>query len=324
MEFRREFTPEPFDVKIKHTDRIMLIGSCFTEQMGSKLARVKFLTHENPNGILFNPASIVKSIDSYLEEKVYRSEDLFEHNGIWGSWDHHTRFSDVNQDEALRKINSARENATAFIKQADWLILTLGSAFLYAHHDGFFVANCHKVPTDRFVKRLMKCDEITLDLYEMILRLKKANPKLKVLFTISPVRHLREGFIENNRSKSMLIQSVHQLTEMHTDVHYFPAYELVIDDLRDYRFYAEDMVHPNYQATEYVWEKFQHTCFSLEDQALIKEIHQLVLAKNHRPFNPTSHQHQSFMLKCAEKAKNLMSLHPHINLHEEMLFFTNN
>jgi hypothetical protein len=98
----------------------------------------------------------------------------------------------------------------------------------------------------------------------------------------------------------------------------------VIDDLRDYRFYAEDMVHPNYQATEYVWEKFQHACFSSEDQALIKEIHQLVLAKNHRPFNPTSHQHQSFMLKCAEKAKNLMSLHPHINLHEELLFFTNN
>jgi lysophospholipase L1-like esterase len=302
----------------------MLIGSCFTEQMGSKLARVKFLTHENPNGILFNPASIIKSIDSYLEGKVYRPEDLFEHNGIWGSWDHHTRFSDVSQDQAMRKINTAREHATAFIKQADWLILTLGSAFLYAHHDGFFVANCHKVPTDRFVKRLVTSDEITSNVNDLILRLKKENPKLKVLFTISPVRHLREGFIENNRSKSMLIQSVHQLAEMHTDVHYFPAYELVIDDLRDYRFYAEDMVHPNYQATEYVWEKFQHTCFSLEDQALIKEIHQLVLAKNHRPFNPTSHQHQSFMLKCAEKAKNLMSLHPHINLHEEMLFFTNN
>jgi lysophospholipase L1-like esterase len=324
MEFRREFTPEPFDVKIKHTDRIMLIGSCFTEQMGSKLARVKFLTHENPNGILFNPASIIKSIDSYLDEKVYRSDDLFEHNGIWGSWDHHTRFSDVNQDEALRKINSARENATAFIKQTDWLILTLGSAFLYEHNNGSFVANCHKVPTDRFVKRLMTCDEITSNVNDLILRLKKVNPKLKVLFTISPVRHLREGFVENNRSKSMLIQSVHQLTEMHNDVHYFPAYELVIDDLRDYRFYAEDMVHPNYQATEYVWEKFQQACLSLEDQALIKEIHQLVLAKNHRPFNPTSDQHKSFLLKCAEKAQKLMSLHPHINLHEELLFFTNN
>ncbi len=324
MEFRREFTPEPFDVKIRHHENIMLIGSCFTEQMGGKLSRVKFRTLENPHGILFNPASIIKSIDAYIEEKKYKQQDLFEHNGIWGSWDHHTRFSDVDPSVALQKMNHSTESAGAFLQQADWLIITLGSAFLYEHKDGFFVANCHKVPTDKFYKRLMTADEIVSDFEGMINKLKVKNPSLRILFTISPVRHLREGFVENNRSKSILIQAVHQMVESHPNVFYFPAYELVIDDLRDYRFFAEDMVHPNYQATEYVWEKFQQTCLHVEDQQIIKEITQIVLARHHKPFNPTSEQHRHFLAKCAEKAQMLMKQHPYLDLREELSFFTRN
>ena len=322
MVFRQEFQPEPLPVKLQHKHKLMLLGSCFTEQMGTKMSRVKFRTLENPHGILFNPASICKSLQTYIQNKSYLHEDLFEHEGIWGSWDHHTRFSDVSPARVLEKINESQKKAHDFIKEADWLMLTLGSAFLYEKLDGDFVANCHKVPTDKFKRRLMATEEIVSMFQQLINRLQHFNPQLKILFTISPVRHLREGFIENNRSKANLIQAVHQLIAAHQHLFYFPAYELIIDDLRDYRFFAEDMVHPNHQATAYVWEKFQQTCIEEADFALIKEMHQLDLAKKHKPFNPESSQHKLFLKKCAEKAQGLMQTHPYLDLEQELTFFS--
>ncbi len=321
MHFHLEFTPKPFEKKISLQEKIFLIGSCFTEQMGHKLSAHKFNIIDNPHGILFNPLSIAKSIDSYLQPYLYTHDDLFFHQEIWGSWDHHTRFSSVDKTLSLEKINASQQLAHRFLKESGWLIITLGSSFVYELADGSFVANCHKVPTDKFTKRMIPTEETVSVFSKMIDSLKQFNPQLHLIFTISPVRHLRDGFIENNRSKARLISAVEQLTAQYTHCHYFPAYELIIDDLRDHRFYADDLVHPNYAATNYVWEKFQPTCIEESSRVLMKELSFLHSARNHKAFNPTSTQHRHFLSVHLEKAKQLQQDHPFLNLQDEIVFF---
>ncbi len=321
MDFHLEFTPKPFDVKINHQQHLLLIGSCFTEQIGTKLINHKFSVLDNPNGILFNPVSICKSISSYINNKQYSEADLFYQNERWNSWGHHSRFSKPDAVECLKGINQSQSKANTFLKDADWLLITLGSAFVYELENKEVVANCHKVPTDKFVKQLLPVEEVFTGLQQMVEITKAFNPDINVIFTISPVRHLRDGFVENNRSKARLIQAVHQLTENNTDCFYFPAYELIIDDLRDYRFFAEDMVHPNYAATNYVWEKFIATCIDESSQQLMKELAVIVAAKNHKPFNPTSEQHKKFLQTNLEKVKKMQQQFPYLNLTEEENFF---
>ena len=321
MNFHLEFSPKPFEVKIKHQHKLLLIGSCFTEQIGTKLANHKFSVLDNPNGILFNPASITKSISSYINNKQYSEADLFYQNECWNSWEHHSRFSNPDKETCLNGINASQTIAHHFLNEADWLLITLGSAFVYQLDNDEVVANCHKVPTDKFVKRLLSVTEVFSDLDRMVAEVKAFNPNLKIIFTISPVRHLRDGFVENNRSKATLIQAVHLLIEKNANSFYFPAYELIIDDLRDYRFFAEDMVHPNYAATNYVWEKFIAACIDESSQKLMKEIAVIAAAKNHKPFNPTSDQHKKFLQKNLEKVKQMQKEFPYLKLDEEKTFF---
>lgn len=327
MQFRSEFTPKPFPVKLKLSDSLLLVGSCFTEQIGKKLAAHKFKTIENPNGILFNPVSIAKAIKSYTNEIIFKEADLFFFNELWASREHHTRFSHPEKLQALHNINVEQKNAVDFIKTADWIFITLGSAFVYEWKDispnsnyENVAANCHKIPTDKFNRRLLQQTEIVNVLKEMKEQVFNINPTAKFIFTISPVRHLREGFIENNRSKAALIQAVHELTN---DINsfYFPAYELVIDDLRDYRFFAEDLVHPNYAATNYVWEKFVPAVINDLSQQILKEINEINAAVNHKPFNPSSTAHKEFMQINFEKVVMLSQKYPHLDLSNELLFF---
>ncbi len=327
MDFHAEFFPKAFPVKISHRNKLLLVGSCFTEQIGNKLGQQKFTVLENPNGILFNPVSISNAVISYATEKMYGENDLFYYNELWGSWQHHTKFSNIDKARALDAINHSQEKANSFIKETDWILLTLGSAFVYentiAENDDVYknvVANCHKVPADKFNRRLLDTSEIKNVLAAMMKAVKKINPAVNFIFTVSPVRHIREGFVENNRSKAALIQAVHSLVN-DVDVFYFPAYELVIDDLRDYRFYAEDMVHPNYAATNYVWEKFIATCIDEPSQQRMKEIAVIVAAKNHKAFNPTSEQHKKFLQTNFEKVQRLSQQYPYINFDEEMTSF---
>ena len=319
MDFHLEFSPKVFDTAINHRHQLMLIGSCFTEQIGNKLTQHKFRVMDNPNGILFNPVSIVKSISSYIDNKQYGEADLFYQNECWNSWEHHSRFSHPDKQLCLQQINDSQRSAHDFLKGADWLLITLGSAFVYELENASVVANCHKVPTDKFNKRLLTVDEVTVMLQQMQKQLSVFNPGLKIIFTISPVRHLREGFVENNRSKAILINAVHQITL--AGCFYFPAYELIIDDLRDYRFYAEDMVHPNYAATNYVWEKFITTCIDEPSQQLMKEIAMIVAAKNHKAFNPLSEAHKKFLQANLEKVKKLQQQFSYINFQEEENYF---
>ena len=321
MNFHLEFTPRKLPETICHPNKIFLIGSCFTENIGSKLKQYKFSVMENPNGILFNPLSIAHSISSYVKDHQYTEADLFYENECWNSWDHHSRFSHHDEARCLLGINQSQQLAHGYLRNADWLMITLGSAFVYELENSRVVANCHKVPTDKFNKRLVPAAEITEALLTTLRELFRFNPNIKVIFTISPVRHLRDGFVENNRSKAALIQAVHNVIEETGNTFYFPAYELVIDDLRDYRFYAEDMVHPNYGATNYVWEKFIATCMDDNCQQLMKEINTINAARSHTPFNPHSLQHKKFLHTHFEKIIQLNTLHPYINFEEEKRYF---
>ncbi len=319
MNFHLEFSPQIFDIAVQHKHHLFLIGSCFTEQIGNKLKQHKFRVLDNPNGILFNPISIAQSVNSYISNKQYAEADLFYENESWNSWEHHSRFSHPDQTACLRMINASQQAAHDFLKTADWLVITLGSAFVYELENKNVVANCHKVPTDKFNKKLLSSTEVVTFLQNMMAEIKVFNPFAKIIFTISPVRHLRDGFVENNRSKANLINAVHQL--LSDEVVYFPAYELIIDDLRDYRFFAEDMVHPNYSATNYVWEKFIATCIDEPSQQLMKTINEINAAASHKPFNPTSAAHKKFLQHNLEKLKKIRNQYPYIDFSAEEQYF---
>lgn len=322
MNFLTHIDIKPLPMPITYQHKIMLIGSCFTEHIGNNLQELKFQTLQNPNGILFEPISVCRSLVSYIQHQQYKQEDLFQFNELWQSWDHHSRFSSIDQQLALDQINNSQKAAHAFIKQADWLIITLGSSFVYKlKEEHRFVANCHKAPAQWFDKYLIPIDEQIATLDNTIHQLFHLNSKLKIIFTISPVRHLRDGVVENNRSKARLLETVHHLVNKFDRLFYFPAYELVIDVLRDYRFYDIDLAHPNYAATQFVLEKFSDYAFQEPTLELMKEIRQIVTAKNHKPFHPGSNQHQQFLNQHLQKAMVIAGEHPYLNLSDELEFF---
>jgi hypothetical protein len=327
VKFKLTLSAHPSTTLIAYEQKTILIGSCFTENMGAKLKYHLFETIENPHGILFNPVSVKNAISDYISNKQYAENDLFLLNDVWNSWHHHSRFSGITKEEALDKINNSIKEAHHFLKSAHHLIITLGSAWLYTLNEnapannGLVVANNHKAPSNWFTKRLMKSQELLGDLNALVETLQNFNPSLQIIFTISPVRHLREGLVENNRSKAVLIQAVHELIETKTNVEYFPAYEYVIDDLRDYRFYAEDLVHPNYAATNYVWEKFIETYFAIETQLVMKQVAEMQLALHHKPFFAGSTEHQKFIHSCIEKSTALMANHPYLSLQNHIQAF---
>ena len=321
MELRRELFIKEFSEQLELGEKIMLSGSCFTEHLGERFIQNHFPVLQNPNGIIFNPVSICKSITSYISNKKYSREDIFFQKEWWTSWEHHTSFSHFDPELLLQKINQSQQQAHEFLKSANWLIITLGSAFVYQLENGEVVANCHKVPADKFRKKLMTVDDVLTSLDNLLYRLFMFNPGLRIIFTISPVRHLRDGFVENNRSKAVLVQAVHHLVEKFSRLYYFPAYELIIDDLRDYRFYAEDMVHPNYLATDYVWEKFTEACITRSSREIMKEINQVNAAKAHKPFQPDSEAHKLFRKKYLDKVLVLQEQYPHLDFAEDITFF---
>lgn len=322
MEFRKELKIKAFRSQLSVLDKLMLIGSCFSENLGEKLRSFRFDVQINPSGTLFNPVSICRALESYIDKKNYSQDDLFFHEELWKSWDHHSLFAHPDREVALSNINEMVTSAHQTLLEAQWLIITLGSAWVYEKEDGRVVANCHKVPTDKFFKRLLPASEISADFRNLHQRLKQVNPNLKIIYTISPVRHIRDGFVENNRSKAALIQAVHELIDS-TDYSamYFPAYELIIDDLRDYRFYAEDMVHPNYLATDYVWDKFVNACIDERSRRFFPEIGQLNAAKAHKPFQPMSVAHQKFREKHYQLAEKLRGEWPQLDWQSDLNFF---
>ena len=316
-----EVVPSP--VKISYADKIFFIGSCFTEEIGEKMKDLKFDVLQNPNGILYDPVSISSALDSYIKNKQFTGDDLFLLNGLWHSWQHHSLFSGMDKDNVLENINHSQLEAHRFLKTASWLIITTGTAFNYQlKNSGEAVANCHKASRDVFEKKLLTVEQIIYNLSAAISAVQAFNRKMKVIFTVSPVRHVRDGVIENNRSKARLIEATHSITEKMPNVFYFPAYELIIDVLRDYRFYKKDLVHPDDTATEFVFESFCDTYIDVPGKKLLEEIRAIVTAMNHRPFQKQSPAHKKFMNAQLEKIRKIKSALPLMDFSREEKFFS--
>ena len=313
----------PLSKPISYTDNILLTGSCFTEHIADRLQQHKFKVLSNPHGIMFNPLSVAGNLDGYLDGKKYDHNGLFRLNELWNSWDHHTRYSNIDANEALDQINQSQEEAAIFIKKADWVIITLGSAFqYYLKENGTPVANNHRAPAQWFDKKLLPINEIVDALNTTLENLFSINHFVQVMFTISPVRHIRDGVVDNNRSKARLIEAVHAICDQSQRAFYFPAYELVIDILRDYRYYDIDFVHPNYLATTYVWEHFTKSCITPVAQEVMLLVQDIITARSHRSRFPETMAHKKFKDNYADKAKALMERYPYLDLSEEIKYFS--
>lgn len=295
---------QPFE--ISHRDKIISFGSCFSENIGEKLSQHKFDTIVNPFGILFNPISVARAINECLENKQYSESDLNNNNEVYFSFNHHSKFSGMNKAEVVHKINSAIASANHFMAASNTLILTFGTAWVYRLKEtNEVVANCYKLPNELFTKELLSIQEIVAEVSQVIDLLKSKNPEVKIITTISPVRHWKDGVVENQQSKASLHLALKEINETFHNSVYFHSYEILLDELRDYRFYAADMLHPSPVAIDYIWEKFGDTFFSKDTKVLNQRIGQINKEKNHRPFNPESNEFMSFKNQLAQKEKEL-------------------
>ena len=318
MNFLLQIEIPKLNPPLLHHHKILLIGSCFTEHMTRFLTQAKFTCVQNSHGIVFNPISVCKALNDLIEGREYTPDDLFLLDEYWHSWFHHSDFSSLDAQKSLQRIQSEIASQRQFLQEADYVFITLGSAFAYWHLEKqIYVSNNHRAPANWFRKDLLTIETIHKTLEETLRNLTQFNPKVKIVFTISPVRHARDGVIENNRSKARLLEAVHSLEE----AYYFPAYELVIDVLRDYRFYDLDMVHPNYQATRYVWEQFVLHCIDPSGYPVMKKLEQLHKARHHRPKDENSQAHKRFLAEHYQLCLTLLSEHSYLNLNDELEYF---
>lgn len=308
--------------KIVFNEPLFLIGSCFTEHIGSKLSSLHFPVMQNPHGILFDSLAIARAIDDYINKRIYSEADLFLLNDVWNSWNFHTSYSDPIKSNCLEKINHSIGLSHEFLKSSKWLVITLGSAFSYSlNENGNSVANCHKANQSIFTKNLKSVASLEILWTQLISKIKIFNPSINIVFTVSPVRHIRDGVIENNRSKARLIEIVHQFVN-NRDIFYFPAYEYQIDILRDYRFYDIDFVHPNFAATEYIFNRFIDWFLHPSEKELFESMRSLRDAMNHRPRHPGTALHKQFLLQHLEKSKLLQKNYSFFDLKKEITYFS--
>ena len=309
-------------VSVTYETPVFLIGSCFSDVLGNRLNERKFSVLSNPFGTVYNPASINRMIQSILDNHVPEADDIQHHNGIYFHPDYHSDVSAMSRHETLTRIQLATENAHEFLQKASCIFITFGTAIVYREKKSDqVVANCHKLPADRFVKKLLSIDDICRDSEKMIRNLREKCPDIPIVFTVSPVRHIRDGLIENNRSKARLLEAVHLLSENLPGVYYFPSYELVMDQLRDYRFYEKDMIHPNELAHDVVWEMFSDTFFDVKTKQIIFRIEKIMMAFRHRP---RFDQHPDYGLFCRKQIIDIDALKsciPTEKLGEERVYF---
>jgi len=304
MKFRTELSVPAGDFKISHSDAISMMGSCFVENISAKMSGAGFDIDVNPFGVTYNPLSLSQNLTRLLDKQLYTENELFREKNLFHSFSHHSRFSGTNLLETLEKINARLECSSAFLRKSTLLVITFGTAFVYRlRATGAVVSNCHKLPASLFIHERISLDDIVGEWTHLIERLKNLVPGIKILFTVSPLRYLKDGFHENQLSKATLLLSVEKLIRENPEVYYFPAYEIMMDDLRDYRFYAEDLVHPSQQAIDYIWEKFSEAYFDKETQKIVREFESIEQALNHKPFYPESEEYKKF-IKGIEVRKN--------------------
>lgn len=303
--------------QIDYNSKVFATGSCFVENIGRKLEYFQFQNSINPFGILFNPVSIENYIKRALTNTEYKENEIFEFQEQWKCFDAHSQLNAPSSTELLNNLNSALEEGRKCLKTATHIIITLGTAWVYKENSGKVVANCHKRPNSEFQKELLSISEIENSLksiYELVL---DSNKSAQLIFTISPVRHLKDGFVENNRSKAHLISALHAFLEGSSNCYYFPAYEVVMDELRDYRFYERDMLHPNNLAIDYVWEKFKEVWISDRSVATLEEVKSIRKGLQHKPFNTDSQSYKNFQKNISDSIRSLEVQFPHIKFDSE-------
>ena len=317
MKFRTKIKATPAVNQIDYDSNVVLLGSCFSEHMEEKFDYFKFEPYSNPYGILFHPKAIEKSVIDCLAQKQYGIEDLYQYNGTWLSLDHHSSFDQRNPDEVLSGINKNLLDGYNALKMASHVIITLGTSWVYKwKDDNSIVGNCHKIPQKKFDKILLSSEQILGSLKNIVAQIQSVNQQASFIFTVSPVRHLKDGFIENTLSKALLHKAIHTLMK-ELPLSYFPAYEIMMDDLRDYRFYKSDLIHPNEMAVDYIWEIFKENWMSEATIELMAEVEEIQRSLSHRPFDPDSDMHQKFLNKLEQKISSLKSRHPQIKFHKK-------
>ena len=318
------------EVKIDRSDSpfaygkgIMFMGSCFSEHIGERLKERKFKIDLNPFGILYNPVSIASGIQRLIQREPYTEEDLFYHQGWWHSFDHHSTFSNADRQTCLDMINQRLSISSDFLRNSEYIFVTFGTARVFHQiSTGKVVSNCHQVPAREFETQLLRVGDI-VRMYSMLVQeVASINKKIKWVFTISPVRHWKNGPEGNQVSKATLLLAVSELKERLQQVGYFPAYEIFMDDLRDYRYYADDMIHPGSQGVDYTWKKFAEVYIDHKANSQMKSVESLIRSKNHRPRNPDSDEYRKFTLKQYEAAEKLANENPDIDLSEFLNYFS--
>lgn len=292
--------------KIGYDDQILLMGSCFADSMCAKLHEHYFRVEGNPFGVLYNPASIAMAIEMVRKSQTIEDKDLVEHGGLWHSMAHHGVFSDIDMAVVLDKCNGSIVALRQALENATVITITFGTAWVY-EYAGTVVGNCHKIPANQFVRRRMTVEEIVATWQPLV----EAMPDKKWLFTVSPIRHVKDGLHENHINKGILLQAVEQLTKQ-SGCSYFPAYEIMLDELRDYRYYAEDMVHPSSMAVEYIWQRLVETYMTADTQAEMKTLHQLWRDEHHRFIHPDSMEAKRFLERLGQKKHELQEDYPWI------------
>lgn len=305
---------------ITHAQQLLLLGSCFAENIGKLLEDNAFRCDVNPFGILYNPLSVSEALREILSGKQYDEADLFFFSGCWHSPMHHGAFSAASATEALQQINSRLLQAHQHVNNTDWLLITWGTAFVYQQKaSGRIVSNCHKQPEKLFTRQLLTVDEIVGEYTPLLKELLAQNPALKVLFTVSPIRHARDGMHANQLSKATLLLAIEQLqTAFPETIFYFPSYEIVLDELRDYRFYADDMLHPSPTAIRYLWDRFSTVFFSDETKKIMQECESIRKALSHRPFHPDSEEHKRFLGQIVLKIERLNGKYPYLEFGKQI------
>lgn len=310
MELQTSIPLRPSDNPIDYQSKLVLLGSCFVENMGGKLAYHKFQSLQNPFGILFHPLAIENLVQRALEGRHYTETGVFEKDGIWHCFDAHSEVRAKSKEALLQNINQKLQETRMGLQNVTHIAITLGTAWVYRYHtSNKIVANCHKVPQKKFSKELLAIDAVKASLENLIKMVAEVNPKAQLIFTVSPVCHLKDGFVENQQSKATLILALHEALKGQ-NVSYFPAYEIMMDELRDYRFYGKDLVHPNELAVDYIWEKFKSVWISPDCYAVMEEVDSIQKGLLHRPFNPDSEAHQKFRTSLQSKITYLQERYP--------------
>lgn len=319
MNFRTQVEWAEKQTEIRHSERILFFGSCFAENIGNLLLENKFRCDVNPFGVLYNPMSISKALKQLMDGKVYEESDLFFANGEWHSWMHHSSFSDALLETCLDRINGRLGQASASLPETDWIVMTWGTAYVYVHNElKEVVGNCHKQPDKTFSRLRLNISTIVEEYQDVLSRLKTINPNMKFLFTVSPIRHAKDGMHGNQLSKSVLLLAIDELCRTCPDCHYFPSYEIMMDELRDYRFYADDMLHPSQLAVEYIWECFSQCYFSKETCAIIKEWEEIRKGLAHKPYAPESEGYRRFLSQIVLKIDRMKEKLPYLEVQKEM------